>query len=1640
MDSPCEKHISDYEILEKVGDTARSVVYKARKVGTKHTVIIKMLTARYPSPAETARFKHEYEIIRSIDTEGVIKVFDIIDSFDGVALVLEDFGGVSLRQLIPAGFSLVRFLDLAVRISEILGILHQKSVTHRDIKPNSILLNQDADILKLADFGIASEFTRQNEEIYNPVVLEGALAYISPEQTGRMNRSVDYRTDLYSLGVTFYEMLTGHVPFMSHDPMEIIHSHIAKRPARVHTLNPDIPLPVSDIVFKLMAKSAEERYQNSFGLMADLKTCLDGIHADGRIEPFPLGLRDISLRFNIPQILVGRDAEIGTLLAGFDRASQGTTELLLVSGDPGIGKSALVNEIYKPIVEKRGYFISGKYDQFRKDVPYSAIIQAFMGLIKQMLSESDTRIASWRKMLLDALGPNGKVIAEVIPDLEHIIGTQPTVETLRPEEAQNRFNLAFQSFVNVFTTAEHPLAIFLDDLQWADPASLKLVKTILTGSSKHLFLIGAYRRNEVSLHHPVSITIDEMEKKGRTINRIQIGPLKPADVNTTIMNVLRCKAEESAELAELIHEKTGGNPFFVNQFLKNLYDSRTIEVDPKTGWSWDMDKIRQMQFTDNVVEFMAGKISSMPKCVLETLKVCSCIGNRFDLETLATACEKTIDAMLTDLTVVIQENLVCLQGALYRFHHDRIQEAAYSLIPEAEKSRLHYLIGKIALDKTPEEHVSEKIFYIVDQLNRGVDLATDTDERIRLAGLNLKAAEKAKSSTAYSSALRYAGTGIRLLPQAAWDEHYELTYALHNEMFECEYLTGELAQAEKTFHLIVKNAKSNLDRANVHTQMIILKQSTGGYASALEIGFAGLKMTRMPLPRKASKLRLGIELLKLRLHFWNKRIEDLADLPFMTDKEVRSSSYLSINTGTVAYFLDLNLFSFIVTRGINTALKHGNFELSPFAYSAMGSLLGGGLGLYEQGYLFGKTSLKLYEKMGGIKNRSKILFLFAFFILHWKEHARNGLDYVREAYKAGLQAGDLIYSGYSINVLAMHRMILGHNLDKILEEYLPYQEFQMNARDPFTPRNYRENLQMIRCLKGPTPTMGSLTGDGFDEEEQIEAYIASGNMLGQIYTLTSMLRVRWLFGRHDGCGAICRKILKLIQKKAGVGTLHIPEFYFYYSLHLAVMEKKAGFRRKLAYRTRLILNQLKMKRWAKSCPANFEHKYLLVEAELARMRGKNERAARLYDKAIQLASDNGYMQNEAIANELASEFYLSRGFEKIARTYLEGAYQCYRTWGATGKVEELEKAHPLLKVSKARTGPMDTVHAASVTSAANMTSSILDIGSVMKVSQAISGEIVLDRLIRTIMKMAVENAGAHKGFFILNTDGKLTIEAAEKDGDEGAWSHMQSVPLETCDDLSKPIVQYVYRSGEDVILGDAAQEGAFTNDDYIRQTRCKSILCTPIMHKGILLGILYMENNLTTNAFTPERMELLRIFASQAAISLENARLFELATTDGLTKLYVHRYFQLLLDQEFQRSHRYNKRFALLMIDIDNFKKFNDTYGHQLGDEVLRSVARTIRKTSRDCDTAARYGGEEMAIILPETNARDAMAAAERIRAAVASTEVPHLEEKLRVTISIGVAEFPTHAQGKKDLIRRADEAMYDAKRTGKNRVMLYQG
>lgn len=1678
---------SNYILQEIIHETRNSIIYRGYKENETQPLVIKLLKTANPTPSEIARFKQEYNLVQKLNIENIIKIFDLVEHNNQYAIIEEDFGGKSLKEMLKTEkIDLKSFLQISSKVSETLGLIHKNNVIHLDIKPDNILINPENDEVKVTDFGISAVLTHANDELYNPDVIEGTLSYLSPEQTGRMNRGVDYRTDIYSLGATFFEMLTGEVPFKSNDPMELIHSHIARQPLSPSLLNPSIPPVLDSITLKLLSKNPEERYQNCLGLMADLDECLKQLTEKGKIDEFPIAQKDISIRFNIPRSLVDRENERIELMRCFERTCKGLSEIMLVTGQPGIGKSALVNEIYKPIIAKKGYFIFGKYDQFRKDVPYSAIIQSFQGLIRQIISESEVKIKSWREKLLVALGPNGKVITDVIPELELIIHKQPDLPLLGPEESMNRFNLVFQNFINVFTTEEHPLALFLDDLQWADQASLKLLENLMTTyETKYLFLIGAYRDNETNDAHPLTLSLNKISQKGKKIHNIKLGPLDVNSINLIVMNVLLCDAARSLSLAELISRKTAGNPFFVIQFLKNIYDNHLLELNPKTGWEWDINKIREMQVTENVIEFMAEKISRFPEDTRNILKICACIGNRFDLESLSVVYGKSIDETLADLNSAIQEDMISLHGTMYRFHHDRIQEAAYSMIPENEKEATHYLIGTNVLKRTGAENLNEKIFYIVDQLNRGIRLISGTDEEMMLVKLNLQAAQKSKKSTAYASASSYLKTAIGLLPEYCWQSHYELTYSIYRESMECEYLNLNFSEAERIFNIVAQNVKSNVDKANVHTLMIILYTTQGNYEDALRVGMEGMKMLGIHLPNKVSDVRVGLELLKLRIKFGRKKIEDLIDMQYvpmpnnaeewqktvseylnlhpsnnMENPEIElmemlSYAYLAIHTGTVAFYAYPNLFAFIAINGIYKLLDFEvNFEYSPFAYIAMGSIMGSSLGFYQHGHRFGLAALKLNEKIADTKNRCRIEFAFPMFIQHWKKHARSDLNYFRRAYKNGIENGDLLFSGHSVNLIGMTRIMLGDNIDDILEEYGKYKDFQLGGKDPFIARNYAENTRMCLCLKGLTEGRGSLNGDGFDEEEQANYYQSEKNMLGTFYFSLVRLRINYLFDEFSKGRRLIPLIHRIVKQKTALGNLHIPEFYLYYSLTLTASYAEADALQKTKYLMRLKANQMKMLMWAKSCPENFRHKYDLVAAEIMKIRGRFRKAQHLYHEAIEGARNNGYRQEEAIGCERLALLYLESSAKDEAGFFMQRAHSCYLLWGASDKAKQLEEKYASLipREQKQVTGTISmrdstgstTVRGSSgsltISGATETTSStkMLDLSTAMKVSQIISSEIVLDRLLQKIMHESITNAGAQRGYLILESDGELIIEASE-DIDKNEFMVMQSMALNDCSDICRSIVHYVYNSGEDIVLGNASKEGLFTSDPYITRVKCKSILCTPIMSKGKISGILYMENNLSENAFTPERLEILRSFSVQAAISIENARLFELATTDGMTKLFVHRYFQLLLDQEIKRSQRHNKKFSLIMMDIDNFKSFNDTYGHQLGDKVLRDVAAAAKKISRFEDIAARYGGEEFVMILPEADSRQAMIFAERVRESVAQIEIPHENQKLHVTISLGVSTYPDHSEEKEGLIHAADEALYASKHRGKNCVSLFE-
>ncbi|MCF8028634.1 MAG: diguanylate cyclase [Desulfobacteraceae bacterium] len=1622
-----------YTITANIAETRHSAVYSAQQDESGRAVIIKAINTEISAPMEIARIRHEYDLIRGRDIRGVVNILDILDTRDHLALVMEDFGGVSLKDFLGRPLPLERFLDMGIRTAEILAALHHHDISHRDVKPGNIIYNSRTNTLKLSDFGIAAEVARGGEQIHTPEAIEATLAYMSPEQTGRMNCEVDYRTDFYSLGATFYEMLTGRPPFTAGEPMEIIHAHIARQPAPPSALNPEIPEAVSAIVIKLLAKGADQRYQSGQGLIADLAHCRSQLEATGQIQNFEPGRNDFSLKFTLPQVLVGRENEFDRLCRAFDRAADGAMEIMLVTGESGIGKSSLVFEMDKTVAARRGFFLSGKYDQLRRHVPYSALIQAFQAIARRLLAQSDAQIRQWREKLLAALSPNTRIITDIIPQIRIITGETEAVPELAPREARNRFQRVFKNFLQVFADSAHPLVLFLDDLQWADPASIELIQSIAADAAPgYFFFIGAFRDREVPAHHPLANALEKASQSGTSIETLRLGALDEVQTNRLLSGFLRCDPAASAPLAGVIHEKTLGNPFFVTRFLKSLYENKLLVPDPASGWRWDFEAIRQMQVTDNVVDFMAEKIRELPDASLELIKVCACVGNRFDAEVLAQILEKPIDEVIDIMEKLAADGFFVPKRHLYAFHHDRIQEAAYSLVPIQQREQNHYHIGRLVLSQTPEQELFNKVFYIADQLNQSLKLIHSGPERTMLAELNLKAGIKAKEATAYDTAANYLQTGTQLLPCDPWQARYRLTYELYTELMESSYLSRRFKEAESLFDVIIANAETRADKARAYTVMIVLYTNMRSPMDALKLGIQALGLFGVKVRINTRPERILAELLKVRRRLKKTSVDTIPDLPVDTDANRLAYHRLLIAMSTPAYYVNPNLFALVVLKGTNETLKHGLVNHSAATFISLATIFENAIGDYEMAYRMGEMALRLNEKLGERTVAGYVHHIFAFFIQHWKKHARHDVEIYRKVYPLCMDNGNFTFAGHGVNAATDCRLLIGDRLDELLEETKKYRDIIRQTKDPFIEARFLENIQMIKALKGLTKDRKNLSGEGFDQDAHLSALKAAKNLFGVCYALLYREKLLYLHGAFEEAGRCALELERYIR--VPIGTLLVAEHSLYCALSMAAFLKNEKSNKKSKHRRLLRKHQRKLAKWARLCPENFRHKHELVRAEYLAVQGHFKQALACYHAAIEGARNNDYVNEEALACELTATFYRDHNAEEEALSFLERAYRCYGRWGAAAKQLDLEERFPQLPVrlqAKRRNSSGETTTLSEDTG-----SDKLDINTVMQVSHALSSQIVLDSLVKQIMQISVTNAGAQLGVLLLETNGKLTIEAVE-DGQQEANPIAGAIPVEEYNALAKTVVNYVWRTHEAVILSDAAGKGAFTEDPHIAQNRCKSLLCIPILNKGELSGLLYMENNLVADAFTEERLALLGVIASQAAISLENARLFEQATTDGLTRLYVQRYFHFLLEKEIKRSRRYGRRFSLMFMDIDDFKHFNDTYGHQLGDEVLKKVAAVLQKNTRAVDIAARYGGEEFVLVLPETGAAQAATAAEKIRRLVADTEIMHENQSLRVTISLGLATFPEHATEKDALIKAADNALYASKHSGKNRVSI---
>jgi PAS domain S-box-containing protein len=1429
------------------------------------SVLVVLPAAERALPATLERLAHEYALRDELDAAWAARPLALVREGGRTALLLEDPGGEPLEGLIGAPMEAGRFLRLAIGIAAALGKAHQRGLVHKDVKPANILVNCADGQTRLAGFGIASRLPRERQAPEPPEFIAGTLAYMAPEQTGRMNRSIDSRSDLYALGVTFYQMLTGRLPFSAADPMEWVHCHIARKAIAPAERLQSVPAVLSEIVMKLLAKTAEERYQTAAGIEHDLRRSLAAWERHARIEPFALGENDSPDRLMIPEKLYGREREVETLLAAFDRVVEsGAPELVLVSGYSGIGKSSVVNELHKPLVRPRGLFALGKFDQYKRDIPYSTLVQAFQSLVRPLLSKSDAELSRWRNEIMAALGPNGRLMTDLIPELTLVIGEQPPVPELEAQQAQRRFQLVFRRFLSVFTKAEHPLALFLDDLQWLDAATLDLLEDLLTQADvRRLLLVGAYRDNEVDAAHPLMRKLTAIRSSGAKVSEIKLGPLNPGHVGQLIADALGCATTSAAPLSELVHAKTSGNPFFVLQFLYALTDEGFLAFDHGAQrWSWDLGRIHAKGYADNVVDLMVGKLARLPDEAQRALQQLACLGNVADITTLAVVLGSSEDEVHAALWEAVRLELVERLPGAYRFGHDRVQEAAYSLIPEEQRAVAHLRIGRLLVARTPPQSREEVIFEIVNQFNRGAALITAREEREQLAELNLLAGKRAKASTAYASALTYLTAGAALLPDGSSARRAELTFALELHRAECEFLTGTSAVAEARLAELARHATNLPDLAAVTQLRVELLHVADRIDRCVEVGLDYLNRVCVVWSARPTPEVVRQEYAQMWRQLGDRPIEALLDLPRMADPVACGTMDVLTALVSPAWHTDYNLRSLVIGRMVNVSLEHGNSAASCLAYAFVGTVLGPYFGDYKGAYRFCQLGLDLVEQPGLDRFKARV-YLMSNLVNPWTRHVRTGRALVRRAFDTAQQAGDLTYAVFSQNNLVTNLLASGDPLADVQREAEAGLDFARQARFGIVVDFITTQLQLIRTLRGLTPAFGWLEDAGFSEG-RFEQHLESDPSLvmAVCWYWIRALQARFFAGAYASALEAASKAQPLLW--TSLGLFELPEYHLYAALTQAALCDEAAGPELARHLEALAAHHYQLQEWAENCPENFENRAALVGAEIARLEGRALDAMDLYEQAIRSARANAFIHNEALAHELAARFYAARGFEDFARVYRRKAHEGYLRWAADGKARQLEELYPHLREEAPALGLASTIGAPIES---------LDLATVLRVSQAVSGEIVVEKLIHTLMRTAIEQAGAVRGLLILPRGLEQRIEAEATTSGDTVIVHLRDEAVGQAV-LPESVLQFVVRTRESVILDDAAAQSVFTEDTYIRERRARSILCMPLVNQGKLNGVLYLENNLARSVFAPTRIAVLKLLASQAAIALENTRLY----------------------------------------------------------------------------------------------------------------------------------------------------------------------
>lgn len=1673
------RSLFDHEIIKQLHSGARSRVYRARAAdGT--ALIVKKPNQPFPSFQQVAQFKREYAIARRCRHPGVAHPLALQLHGGCWTMVLEDTGGQALDQVLQAqvaarrtpsqpALALDDFFDIALQLCVALEEVHTHGVIHKDINPSNLVWNGERRLLQLIDFGIACELPYESHGIANLQTLEGTLRYMAPEQTGRMNRRVDWRADFYALGATFYELLAGQAPFETGDEMELVHCHIARSPDWSHPALANLPGQLLAIIQRLLEKNADQRYQSLQGLRSDLEACRAQKPAQA------LKLSDHNGRFLVPQTLHGREDAIAELLAAFERSAAGRCEMLLVAGHSGIGKSAVVNEVQKPIIAQRGCFLSGKFDQLQRDVPYASLIQAFQGLVRQLLGQPEETLRQWSVKLHTALGSGIGMLVELIPQLALIVGPTDPMPASAPAQAQLRLDRLFPRFVEVFACAGHPLVLFLDDLQWADAATLRMIELLMVSCDKSCMLvIGAYRDNEVSAAHPLIALRDKLLAHDVRLSTLSLGALTEPQVAQMVSATVRVTAPDCAPLTSICYRKTAGNPFFLNQFLASLNEAGHLRYRAADDcWDWDLPAIEQAKYTDNVVEVLLEKIRRLPTVTQHLLQLAASCGNRFALDTLALTVDRAPRKTQQDLWPALRAGLIqplderykyidgdtdaANSGVSYRFLHDRVQQAAYLVADDDARAANHLLIGRLLLRHATPKHRDEALFEIVEQLNAGRALINDAGERGQLAALNLQAGVKARRSAAFQSTLEHMRTGLDLLPAQAWSGHADLWLDLQLGAAEAAYLCGQFDAAEAIYPQVRARTLSPLQQVRCIAIQAHQYQLQGRLLDAIAVQRDGLALLHIDIPHDVQqmKARFADILADIGRQPGAQAPDTLLAADDICEPDAVAAMQMMQGLWMASYYAgQQDLSALMVVSMTRLSMQRGNSDFSAVAYVGYAMMVALYSGDIARGYAFGAMAMALARRRANLQTRTLTGLMFGALSNHWTQPLRSSDALYEEAFGWALEIADFVQVGVVAAVRATDRLILGDYLPHLMHDIEhDLALMRANGQQAMADCCVAAAVQPIKCLMGLLPRHDSYDDGAFSEARFLDQY--GGSQLYRAYFLQGKIRNTYLF---DGADAelLAGQLGNVTQIMRGQAK--VVDCSFYAALILIRALRRDPARHDGGDVLTVIGTlQASLAEWARLGSDNSDAKHLLVLAEMARYREELQLATRYYQQAIDAAGLAGYVNMQALGNELCGECWLDQGHARVAGVFIQDAIAHYDRWGAQGKVTQLRERH--LALLSRMDGRGTQRHSVSHTQG----SSALDLVSLLKASQILSNAVGLRNVLTRLITIVCENAGAQVARLLLLSGGSYQLEA-NIDGDGTTVLQSRQLDLNAASDPQFPLslLRYVVRTGTEVIEDCITGASRFAADPYVQVHLPRAVMCLPIRHGGQIDGILYFENRLAEASFTEERVAFLRMLGAQAMISISSARLHDslerrvaerteqledanrklatLSITDGLTGLANRRHFDDVLRAECARATRVGQPLAVVMLDVDYFKRFNDRHGHQAGDACLIRVAQALAAGMRRAgDLTARYGGEEFSIVLPNTGADEARQIGEALRRAIEELGIAHVSaDALQVTISVGIAVQSAPGAADPDaLLRLADAALYQAKDAGRNCVVL---